>query len=85
MVSFLHSIVPFLIIKAIVDKSLQFGRFNLGLVFGKIIQLLILIDLSFLEVSEVLIRYLVTLGRGRVDWKLYCLMNCIVHCQFFYL
>lgn len=70
-VSFLYTIIAFLVVEAIVDKPLHIARLNLELVLAKVVELVVLIDLCGLELGEVLLLYLFGFGlcglNGKVD------------------
>ena len=55
MVSFLYSVIPFLVIKAIVDEPLQLGCFDFVFIFTHIIDLIEFIDFRFLKISQVFV------------------------------
>ena len=61
-VTFLNSVVPLFVIKAVIYKSLQLCRFDLVLILSEVIQILILVNLSPLKICEVLGRNLLSLG-----------------------
>ena len=54
MVSFLYAIVAFLIIEAIIHKSLELSWSNFTSIFCKVVDLIVFIDLGPLEIGEVL-------------------------------
>jgi len=53
-ISFLYAVVAFLVIEAIINEPLELSRSNFASVFSKEVDLVVFIDLSPLEISEVL-------------------------------
>lgn len=81
MVPFLNSVVPLFVVKAIIYKSFQLCRLDLGRVVCEVVEVLILIHLSPLKVCEVLACDLLRLGSLGVDWELNRLQHGIVDGQ----
>lgn len=70
-VTFLNSIVAFLIIEPIIYKTLHVTCLNLELILTKIVNLVVLLNLCFLKISQILLRDVFSFCLLRSDWKFY--------------
>ena len=52
---FLDSVVAFIVVEPVVDQSLELGRFDFGLIFTQVVDLLKLIDLRLFETGQILL------------------------------
>jgi len=80
-VSFLNAVVPFFVVKPVVDESFQLGGLDLGFVRTQEIDLVVLIHLGLLEVSQILLGDLWFLGLRRSHWEIDGLVHRFVRSQ----
>jgi len=81
MISFLNAVVALFVIKAVVHQPLQLRGSVFASVFGQVVDLVVLVDLSPLEVGEILVCQLIPFGHGRVDWELDGLASGVVYSE----
>ena len=82
MVLLLYPVVPFVIVITIINQPLQLGRLYLHLVLAEVKQLLILVNLCFLEVSQVLLSDVLLLSSVGLHGELQHAMSSFDYCVF---